>query len=170
MMRIKEFKRIRHQKKYQRHIFPIFENVKLNSTTSWFISITLVIIALVYGEPIIVPFIIALLIWFIVKKIRNLIDKVPFVKKYIPTWLKSILASALIFSALMFAAEILIHSIENLSLSYKSYASNIETISKRINELFNIDIQEEITSFMEDFDFSSYLKSLLNHYVIIKKD
>jgi len=136
--------------------------MKVQNTAAWMIIASLTIITLVYGEPIIVPFVIALLIWFVVKKIRNLIDKVHFIKKYIPTWIKSILASFFIFSLLMFAAEILIVSIENLSLSYGRYASNVEIVAEKLNELFNIDINEEITNFMKDFDFTSYLKTLLN--------
>ena len=136
--------------------------MRLSTTTSWFISIALTVIALVYCEPIIVPFIIAILIWFVVKKIRNLIDKVHFIKKYIPTWIKSILASFLIFSLLLFIAQVLIRSIENLSHSYEQYLSNVEIISVKINELFKIDIQEEITNFFREFDFTNYLKSLLN--------
>lgn len=136
--------------------------MSLSTTASWFISIALTVVALVYCEPIIVPFIIAILIWFVVKKIRNLIDKVHFIKKYIPTWIKSILASFVIFSLLLFIAQVLIRSIENLSHSYEHYLSNVELISTKINELFKIDIQEEITNFFQEFDFTNYLKSLLN--------
>ena len=136
--------------------------MRLHNTTSWLISITLVIILLIYGQPIIVPFVIALLIWFVVKKTRNLIDKINFVHKYIPKWIKSVLASFVVFGLMVFASNILIRNIESLAKSYESYASNIELIALKINKLFNIDIQEEIISFAQDFDFGTYLQSLLN--------
>ena len=136
--------------------------MRLHATTSWFISIALTILVLVYGQPIIVPFVFALLIWFVVKKTRNLIDKITFVHKYIPRWIKSILASFIIFSILVVVGKILIQNIESLALSYKTYASNIEIISVRISELFNVDLQEEIHDFVKGFNFSEYLTSLLN--------
>ena len=136
--------------------------MRLHNTTSWLISITLVIILLIYGQPIIVPFVIALLIWFVVKKTRNLIDKINFIHKYIPKWIKTVLASFVVFGLMVFASNILIRNIESLAKSYESYASNIELIALKINKLFNIDIQEEIISFAQDFDFGTYLQSLLN--------
>ncbi len=136
--------------------------MRLNTTTSWLISITLTIAALVYGKSIILPFIFALLIWFVVKKLRNLIDKVQFIHDYIPKWIKTILASFLIFGMLVVIARVLITNIENLSLSYEQYVSNLQVVAQRINELFNIDIQEEIINFEQKLDFSQYLQSLLN--------
>lgn len=136
--------------------------MRLHATTSSFISIALVILVLVYGEPIIVPFVIALLIWFVVKKTRNLIDKINFIHKYIPKWIKSLLASFVIFSLMVMVSKILIQNIESLSLSYEKYASNIEIIGLKLNELFNIQIEDEIVAFTKDFDFGSYLRSLIN--------
>ncbi len=126
------------------------------------ITVALVLVLLNVGQSILLPFVFALLIWFVVKKTRNLIDKVGFIRTYIPTWIKSILASFLIFGLILVAAKVLMQSIENLSLSYKDYVSNVEVISAKVNEYFKIDIQEEVSQFVTDFDFTSYLKSLFN--------
>lgn len=136
--------------------------MRVNATASWMISITLVIILLIYGQHVIVPFVFALLIWFVVKKMRNLIDKIQFIHKYIPQWIKSILASLLIFGLLVFISKLLIQNIESLASSYQNYVDNIQNIALKINELFSIDIEEEITTSVQNFDFTSYLQSLLN--------
>lgn len=126
------------------------------------IIISLTLMLLILGQSIILPFVIALLIWFIVKKIRNLIDKIGFIKRFIPTWIKSILASLFIFSVLLFAARVLMSSIESLSLSYPDYLANAESIALTLNAYFDIDVHEDITHFVETFDFTSHLQSLLN--------
>lgn len=136
--------------------------MKIQHTASWMFIIAFVVTVLIIGQTIIVPFIFALLIWFIVKKFRDLIDKIDFIKKYIPRWIKTILGSLFIFGTLLFIAEILIENIENLAASYKVYASNVTTVAERINDLFKIDVQEEITSFVQEFHFSKYLQSLMN--------
>lgn len=136
--------------------------MQIRTISAWLVSITLVVIFLIYAQSIIVPFIFALLIWFVVKKIRNLIDKITFIHNYIPTWIKSIIASTLIFGLLVVVSKVLIENIESLSESYKEYASNIEIIGIRLNELFKIDVQDEITHFVREFDFANYLHSLLN--------
>ena len=136
--------------------------MKVQQTAAWMFIMAFAVTVLVIGQSIIVPFIFALLIWFIVKKFRDLIDKVEFIKKYIPRWVKTILGSLLIFGTLLFTASVLIENIENLAISYSDYASNVAIVAERINELFNIDVQEEITHFVQGFEFSKYLQSLMN--------
>ena len=133
--------------------------MKLNNITSSLIITLLVIVALIFAKPIIVPFVIALLIWFIVKKTRNLIDKIGFVHKYIPMWVKTIAASFTIFGLLLFIGQLLTLNIENLSGSYEEYASNVGDIAKKINAVFGININEEITKIVQDFQFTTYLES-----------
>lgn len=135
--------------------------MKAQNTASWLISITLIIVALIYGESLLVPFIFALLIWFVVKKVRNLVDKIHFIRKYIPAWIKSILASLVIFAALLGIIDLLVVNIQNLANSYPKYLSNVEAIAMTINELFNIDIQSELTHFLTEYDFTNYLQSFL---------
>ena len=117
---------------------------------------------LVYGEPIIVPFVIAILIWFVVKKMRNFLDKSFVIKKYIPSWLKTGLASFVIFGGIFFIGQMLTANIQSLADSYTEYISNIEQIAVKINEVFNIDLTKELNNFVANFNFSSYLQSLFN--------
>lgn len=136
--------------------------MKIYSVASWMVVAFLTIILLVYGEPILIPFVIALLIWFIVKKMRNLLDKSFFIRRYIPSWLKTGLASFVIFGGIFFVGQMLTNNIQSLADSYNEYVLNIEHIAIKINELFNINLTKEINSFVAGFDFSSYLQSLFN--------
>lgn len=141
--------------------------MRLQTTTYWLISIALIITALIVGQSLIIPFIFALLIWFIVKKVRNLVDKVHFVQRYIPSWFKSILASLLIFGTLLGIADMLVINIENLASSYPKYASNVKELGEKINTLFHIDVKEELEQFVKGFNFSGYLESLVNSFSYI---
>ena len=129
---------------------------------SWMIVTFMTFFTLVYGQSIIIPFVIALLIWFVVKKTRNLIDKSPFIRNYIPKWIKTVLASFLIFTGIFFIGKILTSNIESLTKSYDKYASNIESVSKKISELFQVNIHDEIIHFFSTFEFSGYLELLFN--------
>ena len=136
--------------------------MKIQSISSTLIVIVLIIATLIMGQSIIIPFIIALLIWFVVKKMRNLLDKSAFILKYIPHWIKTILASAVIFIAILLIGRILTSNIESLANSYENYASNIESLSIKINELFGINIHVEVVNFFDKLDVQSYLKSIFN--------
>lgn len=124
--------------------------------------IAFVVVLLILGQAIIIPFIFSLLIWFVVKKMRDLMNKIQFIRTYIPRWVKTILGSLAIFGILFVVADVLINNIENLAASYQEYAMNVSVISDRINELFKIDVHEEMTGLVKDFNFSKYLQSLMN--------
>lgn len=136
--------------------------MKIQSIAATLIVIALIIATLVIGQSIIIPFIIALLIWFVVKKMRNLLDKSSFISNYIPHWIKTILASAVIFIGILIIGRILTNNIESLANSYDNYASNIEALSIKINELFGINIHVEVVNFFDKLDVQSYLKSIFN--------
>jgi len=117
---------------------------------------------LILGQSIILPFIISVLIWFIIKKIRNFLDRNKFVREKIPSWVKTGLASLVIFAGMVAIGRILSSNIESLASSYPSYSSNIESISAQINEFFKINLHEELSNFLRTIDFSAYFKSLFN--------
>ncbi len=136
--------------------------MKINRTASWMIIVTLIMLALIVGQSILIPFIVSLLIWFVVKKTRNTLDKIEFIKKYIPKWIKTFLASIVVFSILLLAGRMLTSNIEQLAMSYKSYLSNAEIISQRISTTFGVDLNETISGFIRDLDITAYLRSLFN--------
>lgn len=123
---------------------------------------TLVILLLIYAESVLIPFVISILIWFVIKKFRDLIDRMSFAKKYIPRWIKTLFASLFIFSVLFYMAHVLIVNIQELSQSYTTYLSNAELIGEKIHEMVGIDIKAEIVNSLNKFDVSKYLQSFIN--------
>lgn len=136
--------------------------MRAQSIASWMIILSISTLILYFGQPVIVPFVIGLLIWFLIKKFRNLLDKLAWVKRFIPSWLKTLIAASLIFTLLFFVLKILTVNIKSLSESYPNYLSNIEHISSRIDELFNIDLKVELTEFVANYDFAVILESLFH--------
>lgn len=136
--------------------------MEINRIASWMIITALTIIALILGQSIIIPLIVALLIWFVVKKARNMIDKIEFARKRIPKWIKTLLASVIVFSLLLLTGQLLITNIEKLAMSFEVYASNVEIITSELDSTFGINLQQKISLFLGEANFSSYLKSLLN--------
>lgn len=136
--------------------------MKIDRIASWLIVVTLIILALIAGQSIFIPFIVSLLIWFVVKKTRNSLDKVEFIRSYIPKWIKTFLASLLVFSILLFVGRLLTANIEQLALSSKSYISNTEIIAEKISEMFRVDLNETINELLTKVDIPAYLRSLFN--------
>lgn len=136
--------------------------MKLQNVAYSLIITALVILLLIVAEPIIVPFVIAILIWFVVKKTRNLIDKIGFFRQYIPRWIKTLLASIVIFMGLVSVARLLIYNIEVLSFSYEDYSANINNIGHQIESLTGLDLQEQMIGALQSLESTDYLTGLVN--------
>lgn len=136
--------------------------MNIRNAASWFIVIAMIILLLSFAQSILIPFVIALLIWFVIKKVRNLLDKIEVIHKYVPSWIKTILSSLTIFYLIFVVIQLLTVEIQMLSKSYPVYAKNVEIVALKLNELLQIDIREELISGVNNFDFTILLQSLFN--------
>lgn len=140
--------------------------MKIDRTASWLIVITVIVLALIAGQSIFIPFIVSLLIWFVVKKTRNSLDKIEFIARYIPKWFKTFLATLLVFSILLIVGKMLTGNIEKLVLSSEEYRANIGTISEKISsmikDLTGTDISEQVGGFFKGVMNREYFASLFS--------
>lgn len=138
-----------------------------SKTASILITFIAIIVILIYGQSLLTPFIFALLIWFLVRKIKYVLDKIEFIKKRFPSWVKSLITSIFIFSILVFISNTLLTSISDLAESYQKYESNVELITSGINKMFNINLMEIIQGHSGDLDFGAILGSVFNSLTFI---
>ena len=128
-----------------------------------FIIITVAVIAvLVVGKGILIPFIFALIFWFLTREIRKTIYRLPFAKKFIPKWLSNVIVFTVIVLAFGFVSEILTNSITDLTGSYSKYEPNVESIIANLSKRFNVDLVSSVKSVVGDFDYGSVLGSIAN--------
>lgn len=128
-----------------------------------FIIVTIAIVAvLVVGKGILIPFVFALIFWFLTREIRKTIYKIPFTKKFIPKWLSNILVFSLIILSFSFISEIITNSITDLTESYSKYETNIDAIIKNIDAYFHVDIVKSIKSVVGKFNYGSVLGDIAN--------
>jgi AI-2 transport protein TqsA len=128
----------------------------------FFVFISTVFI-LIIGKSLIMPFVFALLLWFIVKQIRLLMNRINFVKDRVPGWVKNLISFLVILLVLNFIISIVISNFRMLANSYEKYLANIDVLINRVNETFNIDLMESIKVYFQDFDFGSAAFSVLNY-------
>ena len=127
--------------------------------SNYLITIIAIVFILIVGQSLLIPFVLALLLWFIVKEIKNLINRVPFIKKKFPGWLKNLLTSIFIIGVLSLIVKMLTGSIQQLSDSYNSYEMNLEKLLHKLNQTFQIDLLAQLKVMSGDFDFGSILSS-----------
>jgi AI-2 transport protein TqsA len=134
--------------------------MSINKVSHGFIVLTGIILALIYGKSLLIPFVFALLLWFLIREVRHRLDKIKVVKNKFPSWVKNLISSASILLILAFLSRILLSSINNLASSYESYETNVEQIILDINTMFNINLTDVVKDHAGDVDFGQILSSL----------
>ena len=136
--------------------------LSLNKIASLLIICIVLIITLIYGQSLMVPFVFALLLWTFVRGLKNLLDKVRFIRNNFPSWIKSLIISLLIVVILGLVSTVLTSSINTLAKSYGKYESNLEAITQQINTMMDIDLEGWIRNHASDFDFGGILSAIFS--------
>lgn len=135
------------------------------STAAWMVIIGLVIFTLVYFRSLIQPFILALVVWYLIRATRNLIEKIKLKGKQIPSWLSGILAILLTFGVLWFVIQLVSYNVNLIITKSSQYENNLDTLVKSLKELTGI---ENVDAFIEeqasglDYDIQSIATGFLN--------
>ena len=128
-------------------------------TNSLLIAFAIVLI-FIYGKNLIQPFFVALIFWFLIKEIRDVLNKVKFIDEKIPNTILNILGFAAIFAIIGGAAKILALNIQQLSAELPVYQSNITKVTQAINANFNIDIISSVKEFLGEYEYTNLLSGL----------
>jgi len=141
--------------------------MKTTKIASLLVIIIAVITLLTLAQEILIPLILAMVIWFIIKEIRDFIDKVDWIKNNIPKWLRSSFSSLIVFSILGLFISILAANINELKNALPLYESNISHATILINQTFNINLSSVFTDYLVDFDFSQIIKDIISEITSI---
>ena len=134
----------------------------MKNATNFIIITAAIILVLVVGKGILIPFLFALIFWFLTREIRQAIYRIPFAKKFIPKWLSNILVFTVIVLTFSFVSEVITNSVSDLTASYTKYEPNVENIINKLSKQFDIDIIPYAKSVIGDFNYGSVLKTIAN--------
>ncbi len=124
--------------------------------------ISIIIVALIFGQGLMIPFIMGMLLWFVDRKLKLALNKISIVKKYFPNWLKVVSAAAILLTTLAIVIEILSANIQTLASSLTEYQDNTSHLIEQINGWLNIDVIESAKGYVGNFDFKNLLSALLS--------
>ncbi len=133
-----------------------------NKTVSYLIIIISSIALLVIGKDLLIPFILALLIWFLIVDFRRLFEKIPGIGQKLPRWIWTVISSFILFIICGLIVNLLAENIQDLSQNIPEYEKNLLEFNETIKTQFDIDIEEYIENYTGDFEFSGLLKNLFS--------
>lgn len=134
----------------------------MHKVANFFIISIAVVVILIYGQSLIIPFVLGLLVWFVVRELKVTMDRVAFIKKKVPSWVKTLVSSVFILVVVGLLFEVLSANIKSLTSSYEKYGANVDAVVKNINETFNLNIIEDIKGQSADFNFGEILSAIFS--------
>lgn len=134
----------------------------MRNTAYFFIIAIALVVILIFGQNLLVPFVFALLLWFIMREMKQLMDQVGFIKRQVPSWVKSLLAACIILGVLGLISKVLSNSINSLAASYKDYEPNVTLMLHKVNTHLNIDLKEMMRGYSTELDLGKILGSIFN--------
>lgn len=121
-----------------------------------------VVIILIYGKTLLLPFVFAIMLWFIIKAIRGLFDKLRIKGRAMPMWFKNILAFTIVFLVMSLLGKLLSVNISKISKVLPEYQQNIDSMVAYLNTAFGIDIYSWVKDYSVDLDLSVIITPILN--------
>ena len=121
-----------------------------------------VVVILVFGRSILQPLVLAVLIWFILKAVRNFVGKLRIRQRSLPVWLTNVISFVLIFGVLTLVGRLLSSNVVRLNEQLPTYRDNVNGITLQLNQLFNVNIVDWLQESIKDFDFTGILQNTLN--------
>ncbi len=104
-----------------------FTRSPLSRTASWFVILSGILLFMVYFRSILQPFFIAVIIWFVIKGLRDWAGSFKIGNSPLPQWLRGAIAFVLILLIVWTIAEILIFNVDLIIKKSPEYRGKIAT-------------------------------------------
>ncbi len=144
--------------------------MRVQRTTYLVLLISAIAYILYISQSYLIPLVIALMIWDIVRGLRDFFSKIKFIKKYCPIWLLNTMSFGLIFLVLAFISNLIINGITSFSNDLPQYEANIFKINDSINNSYSFNPLSQLESFTGSFDFTKMIEPILNSLTTILAD
>ena len=126
-----------------------------------FLIVITIVVVLIYAQAIIIPFILAILFWFMIRVIKKILSKIKFISRW-PRWLLTIISSILLLGFLAFVIDMISQNIQHISNTMPVYQANVNKLTNAINERFNVDLFNMVSNFAKDLNFGDILSKLIS--------
>lgn len=123
--------------------------------------IIITVVILIIGQTIIIPFVLAVIFWFMIRVIKKTILRISYLRKW-PEWIFTVISTLILFSFLVFIVGMITSNIQYLSNALPNYQNNFAEIKKSVSSQFNVELDTLFSNFTTQFEFTTILSSLLS--------
>ncbi|MFK7949358.1 MAG: AI-2E family transporter [Saprospiraceae bacterium] len=136
--------------------------------------IVVLLIAITYilyiSQSYLVPLVLAVLIWDIIRGLRDFFTRIKVVKDYAPIWLLNTLSFGAIFLVLSVLSNMIASGITQFSTKLPLYQKNIYKINEVVLAKYNYNLIEQLEKYFGTFDFTVLIQPIFNGLSVVLAD
>lgn len=139
------------------------QNARLARAAYWAIILAILVAVLVAGKTLLVPFVVALVIGYLIKALNDWIGRFKAGSWTAPKWLRAGLSLVIIMGLLYGIVEILTYNIELMIAAWPQYQGNLKTFLEQMqDQLGRANLTVDLRDRFQDFDLRPVLTSVLS--------
>ena len=141
---------------------PVKKEIDLAKTAYLLVTLISIVAICIWTEDYIIPFIVALIVWFIIHELRENIQQVPFMRKHFPMWLQSMIGFIIICIVLGTIVKLLQYSTSTLTENFEEYETNLDIVFFKLSAFLGTDVKCAVTDYSQKMDFSGIVSDAVN--------
>ncbi|MGL1888763.1 MAG: AI-2E family transporter [Reichenbachiella sp.] len=119
------------------------QNLLLANTYYWMFTLGFVIVFLLYFQNFLKSLIIALVIWYIIKKLRDTVALIKIGSFKLSGWLITTISTTVVFLVLYLIISILASNFQKLAMEIPHYSENVKINLQKLESQFGVDDLDE---------------------------
>jgi len=140
-------------------------NNRLMSFTFFMLSAVILSYILIVAKNLLMPLIVAILLWYLFNTVAAYIKSIHLIGKYIPEPICLLIALLIIGSVLYHLASIITDNVGEVIVRAPQYQANLKSILTSIDSRFNIKILAHVNEFFSGVSFQSIIVNIWFFYL-----
>ena len=136
--------------------------MKATTLAAWTIITTFGFAFLILGKNLLIPFVIALLIWYVILSLSHWIGQWSFAKKFFPDWLLLTISTLIILMVMIIAGELIATNAKSMANAIPRYEARVQQLILDAQQSFGIKEVPTVSSLLEKLDFTQVVSRLIN--------
>ena len=127
------------------------------------ILIGLGIFFIIYFKDLLKPFVMAVMVWYLIKTIYNYIGKIKVMGRQLPRWLKGALSLAIIFGSVQATINLIITNLSAIVANFSTYQATFDRFLIGLGESLGVvNITDQLQEQLNKLDLQGFLAGTLS--------
>ena len=139
------------------------EGMRLKRIAYWLIIVAAILAFLIYFQKLLKPFFLALVFWYFIREIRNLLGRIKIKGKNLPRWIRGTLALIIVLALIGSVGNLLANNIEQIINQIPKYSKIEDNFLNDLGQRIGLgDLAVNLEKRLEDINITRFLSNILN--------